>query len=99
MIENGGSEIIGYQLWRDDGNNGDFFNLFKITTNLGTAYTDKAVTVGKLYRYKYRARNYNGFGEFSEPAYLFAASPPSTPDPPTLMNVDSSSITLKMHAP
>lgn len=74
---NGGSTILGYELWRDDGLNGDFFNLYNVKTNLGTEYTDKAVEVGRLYRYQYRARNYNGWGEFSEPGFLYAASPPA----------------------
>jgi hypothetical protein len=91
--------VLGYELWRDDGLGGDYFNLYNILTNLGTGHTDKAVVVGRLYRYIYRARNLNGFGEFSDPGYLYAASPPSKPAPPTLMNVDTDSITLQLHTP
>lgn len=43
VSQNGGSEVLGYELWRDDGQNGDFLNLYRITTNLGTGFTDKAV--------------------------------------------------------
>ena len=32
---------------------------------MGSGYTDMFVTPGFLYRYKYRARNINGWGLFS----------------------------------
>ena len=78
-MQNGGSDILGYELYRDDGLDGDYLNLFSFDSNLGTGYTDKAVSVGRLYRYKYRARNYNGWGEFSDAGLLYAASIPDEP--------------------
>lgn len=96
---NGGSAILGYDLWRDDGSNGDFTSLFSTNTILGTTFTDINVTKALLYRYKYRARNINGYGEFSEVGYLFAASVPGKPEAPAMTAVDSSSITLQFFVP
>lgn len=90
ISENGGSQILGYELWRDDGNDGDFVNLFFADTILGTSFTDNNVVKAEKYRYKYRARNINGWGPFSKPAYLLAADTPSAPKAPLLILVDHS---------
>ena len=90
ISENGGSQILGYELWRDDGNDGDFVNLFFADTILGTSFTDNNVVKAEKYRYKYRARNINGWGPFSKPAYLLAADTPSVPKAPLLILVDHS---------
>lgn len=76
VAENGGSPILGYELWRDDGNNGDFINLYTVDTMLSLSYLDMKVEKGVIYRYKYRARNVNGWGDFSDSGYLFAANVP-----------------------
>jgi len=85
---NGGSAILGYDLWRDDGSNGNFRRLYTVDNVLSTVYFDLNVEKGKLYRYQYRARNVNGWGDFSLPGYLFAADVPSKPAAPTLVEVD-----------
>ena len=77
--DTGGSAILGYDLWRDDGVFGDYVALYHTNSILGLSYVDYDVEPYKLYRYKYRARNVNGLGEFSEPGYLFAANAPEKP--------------------
>ena len=90
----GGSAILGYDLWRDDGNNGDFFDLYAASNVLALSYLDLNVTSGTVYRYKYRASNINGWGDFSDIGYLFAANAPSQPPAPQLMAVNSTTIQL-----
>ena len=68
---------MGYDLWRDDGRSGDFTSLFSTNTIMAVQFTDLQVETSLVYRYKYRARNFNGWGPFSEIGYLFAASAPS----------------------
>lgn len=58
----GGSEILGYDLWRDDGQDGDYKALYHTDVILTLTYADFEVETSKLYRYKYRARNVNGYG-------------------------------------
>ena len=86
-------------MWRDDGLSGDFSPMFETNVVLASAYLDIGVETSNIYRYKYRARNVNGFGEFSEPGLLFAASPPSQPEPPTRVSFDSSGFTVQLYTP
>lgn len=74
---NGGSPVLGYDLWRDDGLNGNFMRLYTSDEVLATVFFDVNVMKNRMYRYKYRARNINGWGDFSFPGYLFAADVPS----------------------
>jgi hypothetical protein len=61
---------------------------------LSIFFTDFAVVKGTTYRYKYRARNINGWGDFSPEAYLFAAGVPETPMAPSTLTVTDTLITL-----
>jgi hypothetical protein len=74
--QNGGSEILGYDLWRDDGDEGDFIGLLFTNTIMALSLTDRTPETSLVYRYKYRARNINGWGEFSDVGYLYAADLP-----------------------
>jgi hypothetical protein len=74
--QNGGAPILGYDLWRDDGASGDFESLFFTDTTIAASFTDLQVETSLVYRYMYRCRNLNGWGEFSEPGYLYAANVP-----------------------
>ena len=98
---NGGSTILGYDLWRDDGAGGDLASLYgtaaAFQSNLALTFTDFDVVKGTTYRYMYRARNVNGWGDFSEVGYLFAASVPAEPRAPSLVSVDDDSISLQLY--
>ena len=98
---NGGSKILGHDLWRDDGAGGDLSSLYgaaaAFQSNLALTFTDFDVVKGTTYRYMYRARNVNGWGDFSEVAYLFAASVPAQPRAPSLVSVDDDEISLRLY--
>jgi hypothetical protein len=87
--QTGGIQLTSYELWRDDGRAGDFT---KLSSSLGTQFTDLQVQPHLLYRYKYRAENQNGFGEFSDIGYLFASDTPSQSEPPQRVSFSSSQI-------
>lgn len=90
MLENGGSQVLGYDLWRDDGNSGDYQRLFFSDTIVATTFTDSRVFPSLVYRYVVRARNINGWGLFSEPGYLYAADVPSVSQTPLRVSFDKS---------
>jgi hypothetical protein len=103
LATNGGSSILGYDLWRDDGAGGDLATIYgeRASTQsiLALHYTDFSVVKGTTYRYKYRARNINGWGDFSSEAYLFAAGVPSTPRAPSVLAVSDDEISLQLYTP
>lgn len=39
-LNNGGSPILSYQLWRDNGNGGDFDTLYEMDLNMGLSFID-----------------------------------------------------------
>ena len=96
---NGGSPILGYQIWRDNGQGGDLEPLFELDNVLVESYIDFGLVNGREYRYKYRARNINGWGAFGSIVYLVAANVPSKPPAPILSNVNDTYIILNLTAP
>ncbi len=98
---NGGSAILGYDLWRDDGRGGDLETVYgsgvASQSILALQFTDFNVVKGTTYRYMYRARNINGWGDFSGVAYLRAASVPERPPAPSLLLVDDDQIALQLY--
>jgi hypothetical protein len=99
--KNGGSAILGYDLWRDDGHGGDMVTIYgakAATVDIRILhYTDYLVSKGTTYRYKYRARNINGWGDFSGVSYLLAASVPAQPSAPTMSAVDDNTMALELY--
>ena len=96
---NGGSPILGYQIWRDNGQGGDLEPLFELDSVLAVSYIDYGLVNGREYRYKYRARNINGWGAFSAISYLVAADVPSKPPTPILSAVNDTYIVVNLTAP
>lgn len=68
-------------------------------TVIATSYTDLTPETSLVYKYVYRARNQNGWGDFSEPGYLFAASVPSQSQAPVRVSFSKSHIELELFAP
>ena len=79
---------------RDDGESGNFESVFASESNLATSYLDYFVEPGKNYRYRYRARNINGWGDHSPVGYVFAASKPEKPSAPSIIKITVSLISL-----
>lgn len=93
-------EVIShYELWRDNGDGGDFEPLFESDEVEGLQFLDKNVVEGLTYRYIYRARNLNGWGEFSNIGYLTAAKVPSQPPQPEFISATDSEINIQLFAP
>lgn len=98
--ENGGSDVLSYELQMDDGGGGPYAPLVGSEAqgdSLATQYTYGAgVVEGGLYRFRYRARNVNGWSGFSPVAYIRAASRPGRPDAPVRDSVDAVGFTVTL---
>ena len=92
--------MLSYELQVDDGQGGDFHSLLGNETSgdsLETSYVlGKGITEGGLYRFRYRARNVNGWSGFSPVAYLRAANAPGRPAAPILVSVDATAFTVRL---
>jgi len=69
MSETGGSGILSYNVQWDTGTDGRFWsNLAGFASNyLANEYTaTSSIVAGRTYLIKVRARNYWGYGEFSD---------------------------------
>lgn len=64
--------------------------LFYTDTVMALKFTDRTPATSLIYRYKYRARNINGWGEFSEVGFLFAADIPHQSQTPERVSFDKS---------
>lgn len=68
----GGSTILGYELWMNTGTDGSSFSL--VSTYTATSFTmyhtvttlADAIVTGKVYAFKWRAYNSIGYSAFSE---------------------------------
>lgn len=72
------SPILGYVLYIDDGDGGQFSVAYDGSVFPGiTNYSVENLTNGLLYRFKARSLNYNGFSEYSEIASYYACTSPT----------------------
>jgi titin len=95
--DDGGATILSYEVQIDDGEEGDF------TTFAGgssknyvslRAQASSGIVEGMTYRVRYRARNVNGWGEYSDSTYILAASVPEAPTKPLYISSTDTSIEL-----
>ena len=78
--EDGGTNILDYRIWYDNGIAGNY-----IVLTIGwetTSYTAISLQEGIVYTFYVQARNSEGYGEISNTLSVLAAQPPSQPDPP-----------------
>lgn len=97
---NGGSSVTSFEIQMATGCSGPFVSLVGYTSNYNAqtyTHTD-GVIKGTTYRFRYRAKNVHGFGDFSPELEVLAATVPSSPPRPTLTSVSSTSISLSFSA-
>jgi len=102
-LDNGGSDILNYELWVDVGN--DFSSSFtKITrytglTNTFIASSADGLVIGKKYRFISRSRNIIGFSNFSTESYIAFGDVPFAPAAPTRITSTETAIEVKWLPP
>lgn len=101
--DNGGSSIIIYELWVDQGN--DYTSTFTQVTG----YTGKTLsysiatldglTRGYLYRFVTRSLNTIGYSDFSDFGYIAYGDVPPAPNAPTMVSSTQTSLTVAWTTP
>ena len=85
----------------DDGLGGDYVSLVggTIDTMLTTKTIREGIFKGREYRFRYRCKNVNGWGAFSDVTYIRAAVVPAIPRAPQLIAATATTMTLKLFKP
>lgn len=80
--DNGGATLLGYDVEMDDGLGGGFSQISSdliTVTRVTVTSVSNHIKKGLAYRFKYRAKNVIGFGEYSDTFSFLAASVPDAP--------------------
>ena len=91
-----GSPIISVELQMDDGIGGDYQSMTggEFDILLTSLLIREGIVKGREYRFRYRCKNINGWGVFSEITYIKAAVVPSIPRAPTLILATATTMAL-----
>jgi titin len=93
---NGGSSILNYEIQYDDGDNGEYTSVYTLSPSITIS---TGIERSNTYRVRYRAQNYNGWGDYSDVGYITAATVPSIPDAPIYVSSSSTAIDLQFVPP
>ncbi|CAL1153338.1 unnamed protein product [Cladocopium goreaui] len=91
--DNSAKAIVGYRIYRDDGNGGAIDSQLALTDENTFSYTDSGLVTGNVYYYRIFATN----GDDGEPVTISAqpSVPPVKPDPALLINTGSGTMTFR----
>lgn len=97
--DNGGALINDYELWMDQGTLGSTFvkSIYSFATNQFSFTIDVAaehLTPGNYYRFKYRAVNSIGYGEYSNQLAVPVGDVPSQPNSLSKIQTTKNSIVV-----
>lgn len=92
--EDGGSPILQYEVQYDDGARGAYRGVYTLSPEVVVTF---GIQRGREYRTRYRAMNFNGWGEYSPVGYIEAAGLPQKPPAPVLLASDSAQVTLSIN--
>jgi len=102
-LDNGGSDILGYELWVDAGNNfsSDFTKIagYSGLTNTYVASSADGLVIGMKYRFMSRSHNIIGFSPFSTESYIAFGDVPFAPAAPTRVSSTETSIEVRWLPP
>jgi len=66
------------------------------TSEVSSYVVTEGISRGKIYRFRYRVRNINGWSVFSEIGYITAFSIPNTPPAPKFVSATDTSVTVDL---
>lgn len=96
-----GTPIVSIELQMDDGLGGDYKSMIggQFDVLLTSLLIKEGVVKGREYRFRYRCKNANGWGAFSDVTYIKAAIVPNIPRAPTLIQATATTMTLQFYKP
>lgn len=97
LSSNGGCSIITFEVQQDNGRGGLFIS--KVGNQqpyLKRFYKATGLQKGLTYRFRYRAKNCQGWGPFSPELYVLAATVPHQPLALKVLSVSASSVQLQL---
>lgn len=100
LPSNNGAPIVSLELQMDDGYGGDFVTVTgNPIDNIDTNRVITPVTKGLTYRFRYRAKNANGWSDFSDIAHIKAAVQPGQSPAPVLDSATATTLDLSFSPP
>lgn len=91
---------LGYMLYMDGGNDGDFRLIYNGTSSPGVLeYPVTGLALGYVYRFKVSAVNFNGEGPESAEASIHACLAPSNFSEPLYVNATENDLTVSWSSP
>jgi hypothetical protein len=92
--------VIGYKLWMDSGNHGDFQVVLDGANHPGLNYMSvENLQTGQRYAFKVAALNFNGAGPLSDMVLFFSCLPPREIMPPRFVSSTETSLTVDWTLP
>ena len=89
------TNVIGYQVWMESDQNGEFVLAYDGTNFPGVNYYDSTgLTTGNSYSYKLTSLNVNGAGAFTSPLVFYSCLPPTDILPPVFVSSTKTTMTL-----
>ena len=86
----GGSDILAYHIYMDDGADGDFTDVDQLLAlTWDTSSLPDTLTTGAIYRFKYSAENIHGEGPLSDEVQILAAEVPVQPSGLTRIDMEA----------
>ena len=64
-----------------------------------TSFEIDSLSTGQLYRFRYKSLNYNGESDYSNIIKAYACDIPARPEPPVIVDISLTSVTLQWTPP
>jgi len=87
--------VIGYEVWMDSAQDGFYKKVFDGRNQPGVmSFVATGLKTGNAYKFKIKALNFNGAGEFSAPSTFYSCLPPADISPVQFVSATETELTF-----